>query len=159
MKFPSIIVAVLTTVLFSINSFAQQCFTGQCYKSAPMLIESAPSFTVAVPSFTPVRSVVHEVVVQPTQNVVEYFQEVQPVRSVSVAAFKTSQQVSQGVMRHVGGTLGGARYEGVGFSTYSPEDALRRCCYSNRPRREQSVQYGYNRSLRTYGWFATILCD
>jgi hypothetical protein len=36
---------------------------------------------------------------------------------------------------------------------------VRRCCYSNRPIRESGVTYGYNRSLRTYGWFATILCD
>lgn len=159
MKFPTIIVAVLITVLLSITSFAQQCTTGRCFKSAPMLVESAPSFSDPVPSFTPVRTVVSEVVVQPTQNVVQYFQEVQPVRSTGVAALKTTQQVAQGVMRHVGGSLGGARYEGVGFSSVSPEDALRRCCYSNRPRREQSVQYGYNRSLRRYGWFATILCD
>lgn len=144
----SIIYAVAIVLLFLAQLQAQNCTTGRC-----TVVQQVPSFT------EPVRTVVREVVVEPTQSVVQYFQEVQPVRSVGVAALKTSQQVAQGVMRHVGGSLGGARYEGVGFSTVSPEDAVRKCCYSNRPIREQSVQYGYNRSLRRYGWFATILCD
>lgn len=150
----SIIYAVAIVLLFLAQLQAQNCTTGRC------TVVQQVTVAQQVPSFTePVRTVVREVVVEPTQSVVQYFQEVQPVRSVGVAALKTSQQVAQGVMRHVGGSLGGARYEGVGFSTRSPEDALRNCCYSNRPRREQSVQYGYNRSLRCYGWFATILCD
>lgn len=105
----------------------------------------------------PVRSVVREVVVEPTTQVFEYFQEVQPVRSVSQTALKTAQQVAEGTMRHVGGAFTpGSRYEGVGFSTTSPEAALRACCYSNRPIVSKSVQYGYNHRLRCYGFFATI---
>jgi len=138
------LLATILLVITSLISYGQDCKTGTCNR-------------------TPVRTVVSEVVVQPTVQVVEFFQSVQPVRSTvvqaSVTSVKTATQVAQSTMRHVGGTLGGARYEGVGFSTYSPEDALNRCCYSNRPRREQSVQYGYNHRLRTYGWFATILCD
>lgn len=139
---------LFATILFIITTlfaYAQDCTTGTCYR-------------------TPVRNVVSEVVVQPTQQVVEFFQEVQPVRSTvstvahaSATAVKTATQVAQGTMYHVAGAFApGARYEGVGFSSSSPEAALRNCCYSNRPRVSESVQYGYNRRLRTWGWFATI---
>ena len=131
---------LLTAIAFMLATlplFAQQCQNGVCYQ--------------------PARTVVREVVVEPTTQVVEYFQEHQPVRSVSQAALKTTQQVAEGTLRHVGGAFApGARYEGVGFSTRSENDALQKCCYSNRPIVDQSVQYGYNRKLRAWGWFATI---
>lgn len=75
-----------------------------------------------------------------------------------LAERKSSQQASEGVMRHVGGGFGGGRYEGVGFSTRSPDQAIRTCCYyGRRPVREQSAVYGYNRQLRCWGWFATVI--
>ena len=142
---PRFTLALVLFVLSTLVSYAQECTTGTCYR-------------------TPVRTVVSEVVVQPTYQVVEFFQEVQPVRSTvstvaqaSVTSVKTATQVAQGTMHHVAGAfVPGARYEGVGFSSSSPEDALRKCCYSNRPIVEQSVQRGYNHRLRTWGWFATI---
>lgn len=75
-----------------------------------------------------------------------------------LAASKSRQQASQGIMRHVGGGFGGGRYEGVGFSSRSAQDALRRCCYyGTRPIRDQAVVHGYNRQLRCWGWFATVI--
>ena len=147
MKSPIYALAFILLSLVQVQ--AQNCTTGRC-----TVVQQVPSFT------EPVRTVVREVVVEPTQSVVEYFQEQQPVRSLGVAAVKTSQQVAQGVMRHVGGSMGGGRYEGVGFSTSSPEAALRRCCYYGQRRMiDHSVQYGYNRSLRMYGWFATAIYE
>lgn len=71
---------------------------------------------------------------------------------------KTLTQVRYGTMMHVGGGFGGGRFEGVGFSTQSPEHALSKCCYyGKRPIREKAVVYGYNKAFRTYGWFATII--
>lgn len=71
---------------------------------------------------------------------------------------KTLTQVRYGATMHVSGGFGGGRFEGVGFSTQSPQHALSRCCYyGKRPIREQAVVYGYNKALRTYGWFATII--
>lgn len=146
---PQFILAVIAVILMLINLVnklsAQECSTGTCYR-------------------TPVRTVVSEVVVQPTAQVVEFFQDVQPVRSTvatvaqaTSTSVKTAAQVAQGTMRHVAGAFApGARYEGVGFSTRSPEAALRACCYSNRQIVDQSVQYGYNRRLGCWGWFATI---
>ncbi len=46
-----------------------------------------------------------------------------------VAQRKAQQQASEGRMRHVGGSFGTGHYEGVGFSTRSADDAIRRCCY------------------------------
>jgi hypothetical protein len=80
-----------------------------------------------------------------------------PVRGL--AQSKAERQAAMQRCCHVGGGFGGARYEGVGFSTVSEEDAIKQCCYSNRPIRESGVAYGYNQRLRCYGWFATILCD
>lgn len=75
-----------------------------------------------------------------------------------LAEHKNNIQASSGYTRHVGGGFGGGRYEGVGFSTSSPEHALRKCCfYGQRPILEQSVKYGYHKGYRTWGWFATII--
>lgn len=51
-----------------------------------------------------------------------------PVRS-GLAQAKAELQASQGRMRHVGGGLGGGSYEGVGFSTRGPDEAIRNSCY------------------------------
>lgn len=80
-----------------------------------------------------------------------------PVRGL--AQSKAERQAAMQRCCHVGGGFGGARYEGVGFSTVSEEDAIKQCCYSNRPIRESGVAYGYNRQLGVWGHFSTILCD
>jgi hypothetical protein len=81
--------------------------------------------------------------------------------SVSVDAFacdnciakaKSEQQAREGRMRHVGGSMGSGRYEGVGFSTVSAEDAKRRCCYWGQ---RTPVGIGVVRGVR--GWYATVL--
>jgi len=77
-----------------------------------------------------------------------------------LAEWKSQQQASRGIMKHVGGGFGGGRYEGVGFSTSSADHAIRSCCYyGKRPIRDQSVVYGYNRQFKRWGWFATIIYD
>ena len=48
-----------------------------------------------------------------------------------VANHKAKMAASKGFRGHVGGNLGGARFEGVGWGT-SPQLALRSCCYSGR---------------------------
>ena len=142
---PPYLLTLLVITITTLVAYAQDCPNGTCPR-------------------TPVRTVVSEVVVQPVSQVVEFLQDVQPVRSTvsnvvqaTATSVKTATQVARGTMQHVAGAFApGARYEGVGFSTRSPEYALRRCCYSNRPIVEQSVQYGYNSRLRCWGWFATI---
>ena len=52
----------------------------------------------------------------------------------SVASAKASYKASRGITGHVGGSFGGARYEGVGFSTASAQAALNNCCYTGQKR-------------------------
>jgi hypothetical protein len=93
----------------------------------------------------------------------------QPVRSVAtvanhavhgaisgasngIAQAKANQQANEGRMRHVGGSFGNGRYEGVGFSTVSADDAIRKCCYWNQ---RTPVEIGVARG--NGGWFATVI--
>ncbi len=69
-----------------------------------------------------------------------------------VAKQKAQQQASEGRMRHVGGTMGAARYEGVGFSTTSADAAIRQCCYWG-----QRSPTGIGVVRGNGGWYATVL--
>lgn len=69
-----------------------------------------------------------------------------------VAKQKAQQQASEGRMRHVGGTMGSARYEGVGFSTTSADAAIRQCCYWG-----QRSPTGIGVVRGNGGWYATVL--
>lgn len=66
------------------------------------------------------------------------------------AMAKSLQQAAQGRMAHVGSVPAG-HFEGVGFSSSSPEQALAVCCYSNSGLRvvDQAVVAGPG------GWYAT----
>jgi len=74
--------------------------------------------------------------------------------STAVASNSTAQGVAElqarcGQCKHFGGNTG--MMEGVGFSTRSPEDAVRRCCFYGRIRiLDQGVARGRN------GWYACI---
>ncbi len=69
-----------------------------------------------------------------------------------IAQAKSQRQASEGRMRHVGGSMGAGRYEGVGFSTVSADDAIRRCCYWGQ---KTPVEIGVARGPK--GWYATVL--
>ena len=146
--FVSVCVWLIVAALLCLPMYAQSdCTTGTCYKQA-----------------TPVRNVVYgtaEVVGTVVSTPIYYLQEVQPVRSVicgvasGLAQSKAERQAQMQSCCHVGGGFNGGRAEGVGFSTTSPEAAVRRCCfYGQRQLRESGVAYGYNRQLRAWGWFA-----
>lgn len=69
-----------------------------------------------------------------------------------VAQRKAQQQASEGRMRHVGGSMGSGRYEGVGYSTVSADHAVTQCCYWGQ---RTPVGIGVARGAR--GWYATVL--
>lgn len=69
-----------------------------------------------------------------------------------IAKQKAQQQASEGRMRHVGGSMGSGHYEGVGFSTVSADDAIRRCCYWG-----QRTPIGIGVARGSSGWYATVL--
>jgi hypothetical protein len=57
-------------------------------------------------------------------------------------------QASKGILGHHGGNSG---YEGVGYSTSSPESAIRNCCYwGQKTPVDIGVAYGKN------GWYACV---
>jgi hypothetical protein len=70
----------------------------------------------------------------------------------SLAQQKSIQQASQGRMRHVGGSFGSGRYEGVGFSSRSADEAIRSACYWGK---KTPVGIGVARGAN--GWYATVL--
>lgn len=86
-----------------------------------------------------------------TCSVEESARSFQPIRN-SIAQGKANLQASQGRMRHVGGSFGAGRYEGVGFSTESADDAIRKCCYWGQ---RSPVDIGVARGAN--GWYATVL--
>lgn len=133
---------VVALLFATLPVMSQDCLNGQCFKSPSDRVVGA---VVSVAS-APVRLVEHVVC------------DTQPVRSAigcavgSLAQRKAEIQASQDCMRHVGGGFGGGRYEGVGFSTSSPDAAIRACCYWGR----RSVrEIGVARGAR--GWYATVI--
>ena len=69
-----------------------------------------------------------------------------------LAQSKAQRAASMGLKNHVGGGLGGARYEGVGWSTVSAQSAIQACCYwGRRPVAEIGVARGVD------GWYACVL--
>ena len=142
MKSVLFVVALLVATL---PVLAQDCATGKCAKSPSDRVVGA----VVSAATLPVRVVEHVVC------------DVQPVRTVvgnaacavaSLAQSKAERQATQCRLMHVGGGFGGGRAEGIGFSTVSADDAVRRCCYwGKRQAREIGVARGRN------GWYATVI--
>ena len=74
----------------------------------------------------------------------------QAVRSSGLLQSKANRMAREGRCRHVGGGyLSGARAEGVGMSSSSPQAAIRNCCYYGR---RQLVGSAVARGPR--GWYA-----
>jgi hypothetical protein len=69
--------------------------------------------------------------------------------NISSAQDDAEQMARSGVLRHCG--KNGGRREGIGFSSSSPDAAVRNCCYYGRYR---IVEKGVARGPR--GWFAVI---
>jgi hypothetical protein len=69
--------------------------------------------------------------------------------TITSAQQDADEMARSGVMRHCG--RNGGRREGIGFSTSSPDAALRNCCYYGKYR---IVEKAIARGPR--GWFAVI---
>jgi hypothetical protein len=71
--------------------------------------------------------------------------------NISSAQVDADEMARTGILRHCG--RNGGRREGIGFSTASPDAALRSCCYYGRYRIvEKAVAWSPVRR----GWFAVI---
>ena len=70
-----------------------------------------------------------------------------------LAQSKAQQAANGGIRGHLGGGLGGARYEGVGWSSRGPQDAIQQCCYwGTRPTAQIGVSQGADGV-----WYACVL--
>ena len=110
------------------------------YSTAPMgTFASYPAASAAPPSVPPAYTTTSATGI---------------VASGSGLAQQKAQQMAQMNMRgHLGGGLGGARYEGVGWSTVSPQHAIQQCCYwGQRPVSQIGVARGSDGS-----WYACVL--
>lgn len=77
------------------------------------------------------------------------FQSCQP----GLAQSKAVQAAQMGLRGHLGGGLGGAKYEGVGWSNQSPQSAIEHCCYwGTRPTAQIGVSKGQDGC-----WYACVL--
>ena len=70
-----------------------------------------------------------------------------------LAQSKAARAARIGLRGHLGGGLGGARYEGVGWSNRSAQDAIENCCYwGTRPTMQIGVSKGQDGC-----WYACVL--
>ncbi len=70
-----------------------------------------------------------------------------------LAQSKAVRAAQMGLRGHLGGGLGGAKYEGVGWSNQSPQDAIEHCCYwGTRPTAQIGVSKGNDGC-----WYACVL--
>ena len=70
-----------------------------------------------------------------------------------LAQRKAAQAAQSGVRGHLGGGLGGAKYEGVGWSNHSAQNAISSCCYWGvRP----TAQIGVSKGKDGF-WYACVL--
>lgn len=158
--------AVVATVLFAgsvqagpfrllIAQTKSTCANGQCGKA-----QAAPAVTVVTPQVA--VTVAPTAIPTPTKAAPAYGTVTNtttvavggtgPVRE-GLAQMKANIQARAGKCFHPGGGFGQhARYEGVGFSSVSPQAAINACCYANS---KQPVEVGVARGPR--GWHATVL--
>lgn len=134
-------------------SCASSAQASSCSGSAPVMSCSAPA-VVPVDVVLPVSAPVFEAAPEcpsGTCTVQESVRSFQPIRS-GIAQTKANLQAAQGRMRHVGGSFGAGRFEGVGFSTVSADAAIQQCCYWGQ---RDPVDIGVARGAN--GWYATVL--
>ena len=116
------------------------------------IYESVPAYNIQ-PAFTsPAITYSAPVYASPSAaqfNSTSNVQSCQP----GLAQSKAVQAAQMGLRGHLGGGLGGARYEGVGWSNQSPRDAVEHCCYwGTRPTAQIGVSKGHDGC-----WYACVL--
>ena len=143
--------------ILSIGSVAEATQVGQAIYGQPIYQSSSvvPATYVA-PATTTVSS--------PVSTTSYYRPIVSSPTSLSSTSFasntgsglaqsKAARAARMGLRGHLGGGLGGARYEGVGWSNRSAQSAIQSCCYwGARPVSEIGVSRGNDGY-----WYACVL--
>jgi len=114
--------------------------------ASPNVISAQPTFTSPATTYS---APVYASPSAPQFNSTSNVQSCQP----GLAQSKAVQAAQMGLRGHLGGGLGGARYEGVGWSNQSPRDAVEHCCYwGTRPTAQIGVSKGQDGC-----WYACVL--
>jgi hypothetical protein len=149
--------SMTTTTAFAILTlFACQPATSQTYAThvhSPQMhsFNQSPPSTTHTSSFLNSTANASYPAVSPFSN--RSTSTLRPNVQTGLAQRKASQAASGQIHGHVGGGLGGAAYEGVGWSNQSPQAAIQNCCYwGTRP----VSQIGVARA-RNGCWFACVL--
>ena len=108
------------------------------------------TYVAPTPVITSTAPTVVRTVRQPTHQASSSF--ATNVRS-GLAQSKAQRAANMGLRGHLGGGLGGAKYEGVGWSNRSPQSAIQSCCYwGTRPVSQIGVAKGNDGC-----WYACVL--
>ena len=140
-------VAMLCVLILSLQVEAQE-FGFVSQQPAMTYTSSVSSYAPAVAA--PVTYASPNVISsQPIYNSTSNCKSCQP----GLAQSKAVQAAQMGLRGHLGTGLGGAKYEGVGWSNQSPRDAIEHCCYwGTRPTAQIGVSKGNDGC-----WYACVL--
>ena len=140
-------VAMLCVLILSLQVEAQE-FGFVSQQPAMTYTSSVSSYAPAVAA--PVTYASPNVISsQPIYNSTFNCKSCQP----GLAQSKAVQAAQMGLRGHLGTGLGGAKYEGVGWSNQSPRDAIEHCCYwGTRPTAQIGVSKGHDGC-----WYACVL--
>ena len=117
--------------------------------SAQPIYQSAPSYSTPLAFTSPATTYSAPIYASPSTPQFNSNSNVQP----GLAQSKAARAAQMGLRGHLGGGLGGARYEGVGWSNQSPRDAIEHCCYwGTRPTAQIGVSKGQDGC-----WYACVL--
>ncbi len=130
-----------------VNAMPTQVYPAQSYP-----VYSTPTYSPSNATYTSSNQVV-QVMPQGRNTTSSQYVSTSRVGSAGGLAQRKAQQAANSNLKgHVGGGLGGAKYEGVGWSTISADSAVQACCYwGTRPVAEIGVVRGSD------GWYACVL--
>ena len=116
--------------------------------ASPNVISSQPIYN-STPTYNPQPTYYSSAPSSSGFNSTSNCQSCQP----GLAQSKAVQAAQMGLRGHLGTGLGGAKYEGVGWSNQSPRDAIEHCCYwGTRPTAQIGVSKGQDGC-----WYACVL--
>ena len=161
MKSISSLVGMFTLLLLSATSYAQSVcpHCGRIHQ-APFVSNAAATHTVSTQGYNSV--------VPPFPQVSNFNSNVIFTNNTSstgdaqaLAQQKASLAASTLNKGHVGGSLGPATHEGVGFSSVSSQQAINAACYSGSPISAQGPgrpRIGTGVARGSDGWYSCLLC-
>jgi hypothetical protein len=150
----------------SSTTYPAGTFANATVSGSPIVSNPAETFTSAAPAYSPSVAYAQPIYrPAPATYVQPAYSSAQQTYTASATSFsqanvstglaqRKARQAAQGRIRgHIGGGLGGAKYEGVGWSSQSAQQAIQQCCYwGTRP----TAQIGVSRGADGV-WYACVL--